>query len=419
MALEAASDLSSNKLILRAVYNPSFGQNRDVEILFNRMNELVKDVQQIVNPLLPISLKSNDDDNKYNDEVWSEYEEKIREIVGTLCKIDKNAIKKDSTFISLGIDSISSVRLAQNLRKNGFDIPTHLIMRSGCIGALSQYLQNSNPQKDKSINIQSSFNELTKYLEGKYKNLINKLTEDDKIEKIIPATALQTGMLTQTITSGGKYYNISHLLSIKNDLSIEKLKKAWMDTINSIDILRSTFHTTDEINYPWIIAVHRDVNIQWNESEVKDESEIKLITNNINMPKVENDFERVPMSINVVNIKSSNSKLVILNMHHALYDGVSLPLVLKDVKTRYNDQVAQPRPQFSEALPYIFDVKNEDNEFWKKNLDNYVNKFLPKNDDNANKGSNFDSLSIDLTSEVTRFSKLGGVSLQSIILLAW
>ena len=182
MALEATSDLPSNKLILRAVYNSSFGQNRDVEILLNRMNELVKDVQQIVNPLLPISLKSNDDDTKYNDEAWSEYEEKIREIVGTLCKIDKNAIKKDSTFISLGIDSISSVRLAQNLRKNGFDIPTHLIMRSGCIGALSQYLQNSNPQKDKSINIQNTFNELTKYLEGKYKILVNKLTKDDKIE---------------------------------------------------------------------------------------------------------------------------------------------------------------------------------------------------------------------------------------------
>lgn len=216
--------------------------------------------------------------------------------------MDESSISKESTFISLGIDSISSVRFAQSLRKQGFDIPTHAIMRAGCIGALAKYAPNTS-KKD----VNDEFAKITQTLRERYGR--------NGVEKVVPATPLQTGMLTQTISSGGKFYNVQHILKMGRDVDVAKLKRAVMDTVADVDILRATFRTTDEDEYAWVILIHERADVVWNEHIIGSIEEASQVVDGVAVPSHEEDFEKPPYAFTVIN--TNNEKYLVLTMHHA------------------------------------------------------------------------------------------------------
>ncbi|EOQ99429.1 Nonribosomal peptide synthetase 2 [Wallemia ichthyophaga EXF-994] len=401
LALEATANVESNKLTLRAVFNSSFGQSRDAEILISRINNLLEDAQQVVEPLKPQQL-ANPQETSYNVE-WTAEESVMRQSIANLCNMDETSISKESTFISLGIDSISSVRFAQSLRKQGINIPTHAIMRAGCIGELAKYAPNTS-NKD----IAGEFAKIAQSLGERYGGC--------GIEKVVPATPLQTGMLTQTISSGGKFYNVQHTLKLSDAMDVAALKKAVIDTVANVDILRASFRTTDEDKYPWVILIHGRVDVVWNEHTVGSVEEASKILGSASVPSQEDDFEKPPYAFTI--IKTNKEKFLVLTMHHALYDGVSLPLVLDEILARYSANRVPLRPQFTQAIPYILDGARDDEGFWKSKMSNYVPKPLPKIQQGEVK-AHFTGKTIPITAKANRLVKSAGVSLQSMVLVAW
>lgn len=226
----------------------------------------------------------------------------MRQSIANLCNMDETSISKESTFISLGIDSISSVRFAQSLRKQGINIPTHAIMRAGCIGELAKYAPNTS-NKD----IAGEFAKIAQSLGERYGGC--------GIEKVVPATPLQTGMLTQTISSGGKFYNVQHTLKLSDAMDVAALKKAVLDTVANVDILRASFRTTDEDKYPWVILIHGRVDVVWNEHSVGSVEEASKILGSASVPSQEDDFEKPPYAFTI--IKTNKEKFLVLTMHHA------------------------------------------------------------------------------------------------------
>lgn len=282
---------------MRVVYSSSFGHARDVDHLLGRIDELLQDAQQVVEPLIPIDL-TVDDGEKYDNE-WSDAETLMRKSIAELCKLDEKTITKDSTFISLGIDSISSVRFAQALRKQGVDVPTSAIMRAGCIGALSAFV--GGDQSD----VTGEFDRIANALFNKYGR--------EDIQVVLPATALQSGMLTQTIASQGKYYNIHHTLRLDDGVNLARLHQVVEATAQEVDILRTTFQTDDE--YAWVMLVHKSVKVPWSEHTVDSAEDAAKLVAEVNVPRGEADFECPPYAFMVIN--TSEGTYVNMTMHHA------------------------------------------------------------------------------------------------------
>lgn len=251
----------------------------------------------MVEPLSPIAL-TIDDGERYDNE-WTDSETLMRKSIADLCKVDEKTITKDSTFISLGIDSISSVRFAQALRKQGVDVPTSAIMRAGCIGALSAFV--GGDQSD----VSGEFDRVASDLFKKYGR--------EDVQVVLPATALQSGMLTQTIASQGKYYNIHHTLRLDDDVDLDRLHQVVEATTQEVDILRTTFQTDDE--YAWVMLVHKSVKIAWSEHAVDSAEHAAKVIAEVSVPRGEADFERAPYAFTV--IKTSEGTYVNMTMHHA------------------------------------------------------------------------------------------------------
>ncbi|TIB70322.1 acetyl-CoA synthetase-like protein [Wallemia mellicola] len=398
LALEATANTDKDELVLRVVYSSSFGHARDVDHLLGRIDELLQDAQQVVEPLIPIDL-TVDDGEKYDNE-WSDAETLMRKSIAELCKLDEKTITKDSTFISLGIDSISSVRFAQALRKQGVDVPTSAIMRAGCIGALSAFV--GGDQSD----VTGEFDRIANALFNKYGR--------EDIQVVLPATALQSGMLTQTIASQGKYYNIHHTLRLDDGVNLARLHQVVEATAQEVDILRTTFQTDDE--YAWVMLVHKSVKVPWSEHTVDSAEDAAKLVAEVNVPRGEADFECPPYAFMVIN--TSEGTYVNMTMHHALYDGVSLPLLLGDIEKRYRGEIPARRPQFVQAAPYILDGARDTQGYWQKQMEGYVPKSLPRID-GVKASAHFANTTVGLTAKMTRIVRAAGVSLQSLVLLAW
>lgn len=253
----------------------------------------------------------------YDPTAWSSQEILVRDVVAKLCNVDPNLITKDLSFLHLGVDSITSIRLAQQLRAEGFAVPTFAIMRHPCIGELVNYANESSADMSLSADVVNAFKELQKHLRNEYEPSVRLLAEDDIITAMFPATPLQTGMLTQTVASSGRLYMGDHAIVLHPSVSTQRLKSAWEQVIASTDILRSSFLACPEGDHTWVAAVHSNAPIRWTEYSVSSDAEIGSVGQRIKNAEAiqdEHAFEVPPLSFHL--ICAPDTRILIALIHH-------------------------------------------------------------------------------------------------------
>ncbi|KAK0209228.1 putative peptide synthetase [Desarmillaria ectypa] len=403
------SDPSENTATILAGYTPSFGLSASVASLLTRIADLVTDPNQTVTPTLsspstnaPVKRAS------YDPSTWSSQEILVRDVVAELCNVDPTLITKDLSFIHLGVDSITSIRLAQQLRAEGFNVPTFSIMRHPCIGELVNYANKSSVDVSESADaVVSAFKELQAHLRSVYEPSIRLLAEDDIITAIFPATPLQTGMLTQTVASSGRLYTGDHAIELHPSVSTQRLKSAWEQIIASTDILRCSFLACPEGDHAWVAAVHSNVPIRWTEYSLSSNAEIR---------SDEHAFEVPPLSFHL--ICAPDTRILIALIHHCLYDGLSLPSTFDDVAAVYRGLTPSKRPQFPEAVPFILHSSKDESDFWRRRLSKFSCVPLPKKQEITAHGHLARTL-LSLPEGALNSIKTLGVTVQAVALLAW
>ncbi|KAL1744044.1 putative peptide synthetase [Schizophyllum fasciatum] len=419
LAVAIEADAAEDAVYIRAGHLPNFGSTASVKGLMQRVSELLQHPEQ--------SLPSYDDplvsqeslsQPKFDDSSWSEAETLIKGVVAQLCNVDPSVITKDLSFLQLGIDSITSIRLAQSLRSRGLSVPTHAIMRHPCVGALAQFLRET-PAEGTVVAANREFEETEGRLRDTYRDSIPLLDDADKIVSVFPTTPLQTGMLTETLSSGGRLYLVPHALRLDSSVQIDNLRVAIEKVVASTDILRCTFHAVAEDKYPWITAVHALAPLRWMEYEFTSAEELHVKASKIVETEIlsdEKSFERPPMSLHFLH--SADIRVLLLLMHHSLYDGLSLPYILGDIATYYQGVEPTPRPQFTAAVPHILYSSKDRANFWSKHLAGFMPAPLPTTNAPANK-THLARLPFALPAGALQTVKDMDVTVQAVALLGW
>ncbi|KAK0434815.1 putative peptide synthetase [Armillaria borealis] len=335
----------------------------------------------------------------YDPTTWSSQEVLVRDVVAKLCNVDPTLITKDLSFLHLGVDSITSIRLAQQLRAEGFAVPTFAIMRHPCIGELVNYANESSADMSSSADVVDAFKELQTHLRSEYEPSVRLLAEDDIITAMFPATPLQTGMLTQTVASSGRLYMGDHAIVLHQSVSTQRLKSAWEQVIASTDILRSSFLACPEGDHTWVAAVHSNAPIRWTEYSVSSDAEIGSVGQRIKNAEAiqdEHAFEVPPLSFHL--ICAPDTRILIALIHHWTY-----PI---------------KRPQFSEAVPFILHSSKDESDFWRKRLSKFSRAPLPRRQGTTACGYLARTL-LSLPEGALHSIKMLGVTVQAVALLAW
>ncbi|KAI4257962.1 MAG: hypothetical protein L6R42_005364 [Xanthoria sp. 1 TBL-2021] len=274
-------------------------------------------------------------------------------------------------------------------------------MRHTCIGALAQHVGGYHLQADgpkaQVINIQELIPE------------IPILSQSDVITDTYRCTPLQSSMLTQTLGSGGELYAHHHALRLWATVDMPRLKQAWGRLIARTEILRTTFHFAT-MRKLWVAAVHEDYPNIWTESE-----SLSSITENFTFHD-EASFEKLPWK--TTTWRRSGEVVLVISMHHSLYDGVSINFLVQDLARLYDSVELHPRSPFSDAAKAISQTTSDAEGFWLQKLDGYQSsRYLSESNE---RGITNIEHTLDMNlGNVLQGCKDLGATLQTIALLAY
>ncbi|KAK2685103.1 hypothetical protein QWA68_016399 [Fusarium oxysporum] len=172
------------------------------------------------------------------------------------------------------------------------------------------------------------------------------------------------------------------------------------------DILRTSFHPVPELemDYYWVGAVHSDSPPSWQEISVPPGTNIAQAVMQLVRLDTQSAFSTPPIQPVIV-IEGEESLLVII-MHHALYDGASLPFIFNDLASAYQGISLLMRPPFATAT---------------STFDGYEAKPLPSSSHQQLCSEMFYSeakVELDMTEILERCKEME-VTVQSVTILAY
>lgn len=291
-------------------------------------------------------------------------EEQIRNLAMEMCGAPSaDLLQLNTPFLRIGLDSIVALRFSARLRKEcGLQVSAHDVLAAGSIAGISRMLDKRQTKTNAADHAWS----LPAEVPVRYK-----------------ATPLQAGMLNGTIASPSHdLYVHHHAVLLKAAQDYDRLQRALQRVVAAHDILRTTFHldgvsdTQGSAQRPlsWCAkitpfdALPILPQLSHHHSEKSSSRALQEYGADFCFDHPE-QFGVSPWRAVVLHCASEKDVLVI-SMHHSLYDGVSLPSLFADLRAAYHNEAKEltVRPPFSLAADLIASTAEQSEHYWQQTL---------------------------------------------------
>ncbi|KAF3906156.1 hypothetical protein ABW20_dc0100594 [Dactylellina cionopaga] len=299
-------------------------------------------------------------------------EREIVRAISIISKVDEKGITSATSIFHLGIDSISAIRLASELRRRSIFIAVSEIMRESTVKKMVQCLARKQHQPATSPK-PSPQSEITSSQIEKIAALANTKRKD--VEDICPATAGQIFLIKAWESSQGRIFLPTFSFKAAEALRPPKLKCAFEGLVSGNPILRTTF-VSDEDNIFQI--VHKNVSPSFRttyfDSDLVSESNL----HQINREEQSRVYNMSAPSIRAHLVSSRKESYVFITLHHALYDAFTLPILLSQLSNLYENQYLELS---APGKPVIPRSRPETKEFWTAYFANKQSTLLSQKND--------------------------------------
>ncbi|KAF5856241.1 hypothetical protein ETB97_007674 [Aspergillus alliaceus] len=381
LALEVEANHTTDTINLHCLFSPAFGSFYSGKEFVEKMDAILSSIVSgesvsldNFNLLQLDGSSSRESSTQWDETIWSNVETEIRQHVASFCGLDIADVTKGASFLSLGIDSVTAIQFARKLRESGLNASSSDVMRFSCVGALARHIGQASLAQPTTNGEHA--NGTTSIPLNIYQEHIRLLSDDDSISAMFECTPLQSGMITQTLASAGQVYVYPHPVRLNDSVDTTKLRDAIEAIIKNNDILRTSFHLVGEPDSSWVGAVHTHPPLEWLELNLSSDSDVLSEVNALFSFSEESSFEVPPIRSVLVN--QPESRLLVVIMHHALYDGASLPFFFEDLAITYNGEAPLERPHFSETVQHILSGQDSSCDFWARRLRGYEAIELPQ-----------------------------------------
>ncbi|KAK3685288.1 hypothetical protein B0T22DRAFT_465275 [Podospora appendiculata] len=266
----------------------------------------------------------------------TEMELLLRELWASVLDKEPESIGADDSFLRLGGDSIAAMRLVSAARQQGITLSVASIFDDPrlCKVAVMTARENHGDQTIEPFAL----------LPGAVTDIVPAVesqcgTHFSQVEDVYPCTPLQEGVMASSMKQHGSYV-ARHLLRIPPNLDIDKLRDAWRIVVEAHPILRTRIVQVPS-GWPSVQVVMRQ-GFYW-EANVGLQEYLKADSRSLMT-------YGAPL-IRFAVASDSNSVYLVLTIHHAIYDGWSLPIILKDVQRAYEGS------ELAKTVPYNIFVK--------------------------------------------------------------
>lgn len=235
---------------------------------------------------------------------WSDVEEGIRLVLANMSGIEAASIRKSHNLYHLGLDSISAIKVSSALRQKGIQVSVRDMIQATSISEMATKVS----KKSDSTSL-STADSPSQIASQELKDLSRDVGSNDllksaginasEVQEVLPATAMQTHMLSVWQNTQGTVFFPEFRYRLSGIAGRDTIESAWLSLVKCTPAFRTVFLSTGHRSMPMLQVILRE------DTPTK------------------NPF--LSLEIQPDGMKKWTLRLKI---HHALYDGVSLPFIM-------------------------------------------------------------------------------------------
>lgn len=254
------------------------------------------------------------------DDEWSVLEVTLRQVLASMSGIEEASIRKSHNLYHLGLDSISAIKVSSALRQQKIHLSVRDMIQATSISEMATLVaQKTKPTSSTTMDPQSQT--VPQKLNGLPRDINpNDLLQSagidaSEVQEVLPATAMQTHVLSVWQNNQGAVFFPEFQYRLSCVAARDTIESTWMGLVGQTPALRTVFLSTGCRSTPMLQV-------------------ILLKTAQLKNPFV--SLEVQPDGV--------RSWVLRLKIHHALYDGVSLPLIMERFKALLSQALELDEP---------------------------------------------------------------------------
>lgn len=254
-----------------------------------------------------------------------EFEDQLeRDIAEILQREMGHNIARSTSFWSLGLDSLRAIKVASRLRQTYRQLNAGMLAEVDNVVELAAIIR-SQEHCPNSQDLEQPYEESQEWkdIEKTLLGSPHALDLDSSWEKLLPCSSMQLAMLVETAAAEELNFN-KIWLSLSSEIRFEDVFDAFKVIARRNEILRSGFISTGYSDMPFTQVVWKDLT----------DSELTLLH-----------------PLQLVRPADDESQ-VLVQIHHALYDGWSWDLIIEDLNRVLYSEALPDRAQFSQLISH-------------------------------------------------------------------
>ncbi|KAG6231935.1 NRPS protein [Claviceps purpurea] len=235
---------------------------------------------------------------------WDDISTRIRAVLSEVSAVPAESIPPTATLYHLGLDSISAIKVSLLLRKVNIDLKPRELLQSNSIAEMASRIERFDGPEDLTlVDLHDWKLPLSAAL---FESLCGqiKISPED-VEAALPATAMQVYMLSAWQNSSGAVFFPQFCYEISQKYTQHQLAAAWNTLVESVPMLRTHLVSTGAPELPWAQIIVR-----------------------AGSPSIEGSYHPM-ICLQIEESPFQQSRLLLLTIQHAFYDGFSLPAIMR------------------------------------------------------------------------------------------
>ncbi|GKT59886.1 non-ribosomal peptide synthetase [Colletotrichum tofieldiae] len=352
-----------------------------------------------------------------DDGEWTNTEIILRRVLSQAAGVEVESIKKGHTLYNLGLDSISAIKVSALLRKEGLSLGVRDLLTSASIKEMARQAQVSFSNNKDSIKIPRTSSipyQLPDSININALLIIAGLAESD-IEEVLPPLPMQVYMMSSWQNAQGRVFYPDFFYRLHGSVKKSQLESAWAALVDSEPILRTCLVATGERSTPFVQVI-----IQ---SGIKGPYRDVAFEREVAPAEAERCWPQVQLG---AKLEDDGTWLLRLSLQHSLYDGFSLPSLLRKLLSIVGAQSPLVKPNIDNWKSFLVshndkDTKESNREFWTKYLEGIHPAPIKRHADTIDAADRVSLLRRSAVQEVSRLQRScsqAGVGLPALFFAA-
>ena len=340
----------------------------------------------------------------------SETATQIRKALAFVAQIPEDDIERGMSIFHIGLDSISAIKVSSILRKEGIALSVGEMLKAGTVERMAEVADERTTSWD--TDSKAVINQALRGLD-QAKILSRAGIKSSQIERFLPLTAGQLYMLSMWLNTKGINFYPEFVHDLEGPVSFETLQKSWRDAVATNPILRTRVVKTDQSDLPYVQIVLKEVNASLTDITDHDKDTAIHTINNI--------ASQQPW-VHLFASRTASGWLLKLKIHHALYDGVSLPLLMQQLQDYCNGATTSAEVHTFDkyiSVAHAASAPLQRNAFWTQYLEGIEPHHNAKTDNTPSSKTEIYKPELLRTSSLESTARQHGVSTQALFLATY